>query len=297
MDRDIRWDDLRVAFQVADQGSLSRAGEVLGINHSTVLRAVNRLENGLGIRLFIRHQRGYQLTDAGRLLEDRMRPIVGEVQRLCNTLATADSSPGGTLRISTVTDFSTFFAPLLYRFRQEYPQIRVQIVATDDVMSLSGGEVHAAIRIGNEPRETDLIARPLSVVALRYYASEDYARRYGLPVTLEEMNDHLWVLPTGDKSRIPSVRQLIDQVRPEQIAFQSNSFNDIEAAVRAGMGLGPMSSVNLRRNETDDERLTEVTLPLPQSGSQMWFVYHKDLRQSARVRALQEFLQRHIHQG
>jgi len=292
MDRDIRWDDLKIAFLVADHGSLSRAGEAAEVNHSTVLRAVNRLEEALGIRLFIRHQRGYQLTDAGRLLETRMRPIAGDMQRLCNTLMTADSSPGGTLKISTVTDFSTFFAPMLFRFRQEYPQIRVQILATDDILSLAEGDVHVAIRIGNEPKEPDLIARPLSWVALRYYASREYADRYGLPQSLEELNQHLWVLPTGEKTRIPGVQQLIERVSAEQVAFQSNSFNDIEAAVKAGMGIGPMSSVNL--DEGAHDMLKEVTLPLPEVNSRMWFVYHKDLRQSARVRALQAFLQRQI---
>ena len=161
MDKSIRWDDLRIAYLVATYGSLSRAGEALGVNHSTVQRAVGRIEEALGARLFIRHQRGYQLTDSGRLLTERMRPIAAEVQRLCSTLSTVESAPSGTLRISTVTDFSPFFAPLLHDFRREYPQIRVQIVATDDILSLADGEVHASVRIGAEPSESDLVARQL----------------------------------------------------------------------------------------------------------------------------------------
>ena len=294
MDRDIRWDDLRIAFLVAEQGSLSRAGDVLGINHSTALRAVNRLEEALGARLFIRHQRGYQLTDAGRQMADRMRPVAAEVQRLCNTLSTAEASPRGTLRISTVTDFSPFFAPLLHEFRLEYPQILVQIVATDDILSLADGEVHVAIRIGAEPREPDLIARPLMPVGLSYFASQDYADQYGLPKSMADISQHLWVLPSGEKTRIPGVQELMAHIAPEKIAFQSNSFNDIEAAVKAGMGIGPMITVNRQAQKLADGELLEVRLPLQASPSQMWFVYHKDLRQSARVRALQEFLQRRI---
>jgi len=297
MEQTVRWDDLRIAFQVATKGSLSRAGEALGINHSTALRAVNRLESALGTRLFIRNQRGYQLTDAGRMLADRMRPVAAEMQRLCNTLSTVETAPSGTLRISTVTDFSPFFAPLLHAFRREYPQIRVQILATDDRLSLAEGEVHASVRIGNEPDEPDLIARRLMPVGLHYYASQEYVDQFGVPASLDDLNRHQWVLPTGDKTRIPAIQELIEKIAPEQVAFQSNSFSDIEAAVRAGMGIGPMSEVNTHLSGLIggvENPLINVSLDVDTEPSQMWLVYHKDMRQSARVRALQEFLERKI---
>lgn len=291
MDRDIRWDDLRIAHQLAVSGSLSRAGEQLGINHSTVLRSVTRLEEALGIPLFIRHQRGYQMTDAGRLLRETMQPISGDVRRLCNTLSTLESSPSGTLRISTVTDFSPFFAPMLHRFRKAYPQIRVQIVATDDILPLSAGEVHVAIRIGGQPKEPDLIARPLGQVGIGFFCSAGYAEEYGVSESLSEINQHLWVLPTGEKTRIPGIDALIDRVDPQQVAFQSNSFNDIEAAVRSGMGIGPLNTLTLSGNRSS---LRELNLGLDISQSGMWFVYHRDMRRSARVRALQDFMQRQM---
>ncbi|MEC7548279.1 MAG: LysR family transcriptional regulator [Thalassolituus sp.] len=294
MEKNIRWDDLRVAYLVASHGSLSRAGEALGITHSTAQRSVGRLEKALGTRLFIRHQRGYQLTDNGRILAERMRPLAAEMQRLCNTLSTSEQTPSGTLRISTVSDFSPFFAPLLHEFRREYPQIRVQIVATDDVLSLAEGGVHAAVRIGAEPEEPDLVARKLLPVGLSFFASQEYADQFGLPQTMAEINHHQWVMPTGDKTKIPAIRQLIEQVSPEQVAFQSNSFNDIEAAVRAGMGIGPMSVMTLEPPASGKQALIEVNLKLVSEPSQMWLVYHKDMRQSARVRALQEFMLRRI---
>jgi DNA-binding transcriptional LysR family regulator len=292
MDHNIRLDDLRIAYHVAREGSLSRAGEALGINHSTALRAVNRLEDTLGLRLFIRHQRGYQLTDSGRIMVEKMRPITGDIQRLLNTLTTVEAAPSGTLRISTVTDFSPYFAPILHAFRQEYPQVRVQIMATDDVLSLADGDVHVAIRIGSEPQEPDLIARSLMNVSLNFYASDLYVKQYGLPQTLDEVNQHFWVLPSGDKTRIPIVRDMIDRIKPEQLAFQSNSFSDIESAVRAGMGIGPLSLVNQRFGIESD--LKKVELAIDTEPSKMWFVYHKDMRQSVRLKALLDFLQRNI---
>ena len=149
------WDDIHLAYRVAELGTLSKAADQLGINHSTVLRRISRLEQQLGARLFIRNQRGYRTTDAGQLLLDRVRPIAEEMQRLCTGLSTLEETPSGTLRISTVSDFSLFFAPLLHAFREAYPQIRVQVVATDERSSLASGDVHVAIRMGEQPREPE----------------------------------------------------------------------------------------------------------------------------------------------
>lgn len=282
------WDDIRIAWQVADSGSLSRAGERLGMNHSTVLRHINRLEQQLGLKLFIRHQRGYRLTDAGQLLLEKMRPIVADMQRLQGSLSTLDATPSGTLRISTVSDFSVFFTPLLHEFRELYPQVRVQIVATDAVLPLASGEVHVAIRMGAEPREPDLVARLLLQAGMHYYASDDYLARYGMPQSLADINRHWWVMPSGDKQQIGVIRQVLDRLDPRQIAFESNSFTDIHSAVKAGMGIGPVGG--LQRMTWQMEPLQSVEFGIRAESAPMWFVYHKDMRRSARVQALQEFL-------
>ena len=287
-----RWDDIRIAWQVAESGSLSRAGEQLGMNHSTVLRHVNRVEERLGLRRFIGHQGGYRLTDAGQLLLEKMRPIVADMQRLQGSLSTLDATPSGTLRISTVSDFSGFFTPLLHEFREQYPQVRVQIVATDDVLPLASGEVHVAIRMGAEPQEPDLVARPLLQARTHYYASADYLARYGQPQSLADINRHWWVMPSGEKRRISGIRQLLERLDPSQIAFQSNSFTDIHSAVREGMGIGPVGG--LQRVQWQDETLQRVEFGLNSEPAQMWFVYHKDMRRSARVQALQSFLQQRL---
>ncbi|GGY49373.1 transcriptional regulator [Bacterioplanes sanyensis] len=285
----IRWDDIRIALAVAQLGSLSRAGELLGMNHSTVLRHVNQLEASLNQKLFIRHQRGYRLTDAGRYLLEHGQPLAASMQRLHSNLAALDASPGGTLRISTATDFSQFFAPLLRDFRHQHPQIRVQVLATDEHVSLTSGDVHVAIRMGPQPQQSDLIARPLARVSIHFYAAASYVRHYGLPTTLEQAAEHLWVLPTGNKRRIAEIRAVLQQVPEHRIALSSNSFNDIYYAVREGMGIGGFGS--LQHQQAQHDGLTPVPLDVPCEPEPMWFVYHRELKNSARVKALLEFLQ------
>ncbi len=289
----VNWDDLRIALDVARTGSLSRSADRLGMNHSTVLRRINRLEKALGTRLFIRHQRGYQRTEAGDMMLGTMTPLAGEVQRLLSGLSAMETSPSGTLKISTVSDFSGYFAPLMSRFRESYPQIRLQVVATDDVLSLSRGDVHVSIRMGEEPQEPDLIARFLMSFHQRLYASKEYVERYGLPHTMEEANRHLWVLPTGRKRLISGIKPIVDCVNPSRIVFQSNSFPDIYAAVVEGMGIGPIGLGGLSWKDastTSVDHLVPVDVGIRAEPSNMWFVYHKDMRGSSRIRALLDFI-------
>ena len=292
---DFRWDDIRIALAVAEQGSLSRAGEHLGMNHSTVLRHINQLEAGLKQKLFIRHQRGYRLTDAGRYLLQHGQPLAAAMQRLHSNLAALDASPGGTLRISTATDFSQFFAPLLRDFRQQHPQIRVQVLATDEHVNLTSGDVHVAIRMGPQPQQVDLIARPLTQVGIHYYAAPSYIERYGLPTSLSQAEQHWWVLPTGNKRKIAEIQAVLQQVPEHRITLSSNSFTDIYYAVREGMGIGGFGS--LQHQQALRDGLRAVPLDIPAEAEPMWFVYHRELKNSARVKALLSFLQQQLTPG
>lgn len=293
----VNWDDLRVAYDVARTGSLSRSAEQLGMNHSTVLRRINRLEGVLGIRLFIRHQRGYRLTEAGQLMLETMTPLSGDMQRLVASLSALESSPSGILRLSTVSDFSRVFAPLLKEFHELYPQVRLQIFATDEVLSLSRGDVHVSLRLGDEPTEPDLIARYLLSFPLDFYAADSYVERYGLPTSMDDLDQHLWVLPTGRKRHIPGISAIADKVNPGRVVYQSNSFPDIFSAVNAGIGIGPVgvSGLEWRDNTIAAiDGLHAVNVGVRTEPNRLWCVYHKDMRGSSRIRALLEFIQHRI---
>lgn len=288
----LNWDDIRVAYSVAETGSLSAAGKQLGLNHTTVLRRVNQLEQQLGQRLFIRHQRGYRLTESGHVLLEKGKSLMADMQLLQNNLSVLGHSPSGTLRISTVSDFSQSLAPLIAGFRQQYPQIRIETIATDEVLSLSRGDIHAAIRIGSQPSEPDLIARPLIRVGLSFFAADSYVERYGLPQSLADVGRHLWLLPSGGKRQIPAIKTLYDRLDDEQIVFQSNSFNDLYYAVLEGMGIGPFES--LHRPRLTSEGVRRVELGLNFEADPIWLVYHKDMKNSARIQAFQEYMGRAI---
>lgn len=281
-----QWDDYRIAYTVAKSGTLSKAGRALQMNHSTVLRHINRLEEALDVKLFIRHQRGYQLTDAGELMMREFPSLEEKFNHLEDLLASAEKNISGKLRITTVPDYPHILNPALKNFRQEYPRLRIEMISTDEVISLARGEAHVSIRVGPKPSEADLIVKQLAHMGIQYYASDEYIAEHGKPESPEDFNRHLWALPSADKRRIPFVKQILAHIDEGQIIYQSNNFPDLLGVVTEGMAIGPIANYKA----ADIPSLKAIDFMVDLSGEGLWFVYHKDLKNSARIQALYKFL-------
>ncbi len=282
----ISWDDYRIAFQVAKSGTLSKAGKVLQINHATVLRHINRLEEALDTKLFIRHQRGYQLTDAGHVLMNELPEIQKSFSRLENLISAQEQDIRGVVRITTTSDYSSILNPALKAFREIYPKLRISIIATDDLVSLAEGVAHVAIRIGPSPTGADLIVKELTAPHISYFAAQEYVQRYGLPKNEAEYKQHLWALPSGQKRQIPFIQQVLKHIDDEQIIYQSNQFPDIQRAVIEGMAIGPVGS----HIADQYDHLKQLDIKIDLTEERLWYVYHKDLKNSRRIKALYQFL-------
>ena len=95
------WDDLRVFLAIARGGSLSAAARSLGVNHSTVFRRINSLEERLQVRLFERSRKGYTLTEAGEEIFSSVEQIEDQIFEIQRKLLGKDIRLSGTLKIST----------------------------------------------------------------------------------------------------------------------------------------------------------------------------------------------------
>lgn len=284
----IQWDDYRIAYQVAQAGSLTKAAKQLQCNHATVLRHINRLEQALSIKLFIRHQRGYRLTDAGHIMVDEMPNIFEEFSRLESLMGSVEQDISGNLRITTLVEYSSLLNPALLQFRAAYPKLRIQLISTDEVIPLASGVAHVSLRAGLEPKNPDLIARKIRSIEMAYYASDSYVSQHGLPASTEEFNQHYWVMPSADKQGIPYVKEILKLVDIERVIYQSNHFLDIQSAVVAGIGIGLISSLDASSytglHKLDFQCIAELQM------SALWFVYHRDLKHNAKVKTLYQYL-------
>lgn len=287
----MNWDDFRIANQVAISGTLTAAGEALGVNHATVLRHINRLEESLDTKLFIRHQRGYQLTEAGRLMQATLPKIQSQINQLADDISLTESTLNGVITLTTVSDFALLLNPALKKFQEAYPDIRIKILATDDRVPLETGEIHVSLRMAANVEEPDLIGHKIRPLDVQLWASQDYIDQYGVPKSEAEYAQHKWVLPLGKKRNINYIKHLLSIIPPEQLVYQSNSFRDIHSAIYEGMGIGPVTETH----PSMMQGLVPLPIPLAQPEvSYIWFIYHKNIKHNQRLQALLAFLKEHL---
>ncbi|MBM7072560.1 LysR family transcriptional regulator [Shewanella sp. 202IG2-18] len=283
------WDDYRSAFEVAKAGSLSQAAKHLALSHSTLIRHIDRLEAHLNTKLFIRHQRGYQLTEAGHILLQELPNIQHQFSRLQERIQNTTEELSGEIVITTVPSYATRMHKAFKALMDAYPNVRLTMLATDEVISLAAGTVHVAIRPGNRPNSNDIITKPLASAQLKLYASNNYRKLHGLPESIDDVNQHYWIMPTGFKRSIPVFKPLLEAIPLNNITYQSNHFSDMAGAISADIGIG-IATTNIAK----DKGLIATPFQIEGHSEQSWFIYHKDLRNNSKVSVLYDFLQQYL---
>src|SRR4029079_3275564 len=173
------WDNLKFFLALAETGSLSRASEKLRVEHSTVSRRIEMLEQDLGVRVVERLSRAYRLTPEGEQVRDRAREIGQRIDDLARFANTVDPLPNRVVRVNgPPLLISQFLAPRLLPLQGKHPGLRIELLGETRQVSLGQGGADLALRM-SRPAEKGVTARKLAVVAYGLYASRDYLARRG----------------------------------------------------------------------------------------------------------------------
>lgn len=182
--------DTLVFVKVVEQGSFVGAARALGLPKSTVSRRLRGLEDRLGARLVNRTTRRLALTEAGTLYYEHSKRIATDLEEAESAVHHLEGSPRGVLRVTAPYSLGTaMLAPILHQFRERYPDVRLDIVLTNELLDLVADEIDVALRIGNLPDST-LRARPLATWPAHIFAGEGYLARFGEPQHPEELLEH-----------------------------------------------------------------------------------------------------------
>jgi DNA-binding transcriptional LysR family regulator len=186
-----RWTEIELFVQVAELGSLSRAAESLGLSNAAASRHLAALEARLAARLVQRNTRRLFLTDVGDAFYRRCKPLLGELQEAETAVNEAVLKPTGLLRIQASLSFSMIvIAPLLPEFSARYPDLRVEIVASNRYADLLEGGIDVAIRNREFENDSAITVRRLAETKRVLAASPQYLQRHGTPRTPDELKHH-----------------------------------------------------------------------------------------------------------
>jgi DNA-binding transcriptional LysR family regulator len=185
---------LGVMAAVVEAGTFVRAGESLGITQSGVSRAVARLEERVGVRLFQRSARAVTLTDEGRLFYAQVAPLLAGIEDAASEASGSAARPKGRLRITVDPLVArVVLGPRLAVFLADNPDLSLDLVVRDHLGDLIADGFDAAVRFG-EPEPSALITRRLLETRVLTYASADYLARRGRPTQPAQLARHECIL-------------------------------------------------------------------------------------------------------
>jgi DNA-binding transcriptional LysR family regulator len=243
-----------------------------------------KLEEGLGARLFDRTPTGYVLTEAGHRLLPRAERIEREALGVERDVAGEDQKLEGVVRLTATEMLTTrFIAPHLRRFRERYPEIQLELHCTNLDVNLARREADIALRLAR-PTQEDLIIKRLSFIHLGLYASIDYVDRFGLPK--DSLAGHQLILFANTRPFRRENDWLAARMDGAHLALRSDSVSAIYSATVAGTGIALLPCLVADH----DRHLVRVPLEGAPEPRQIWQAVHKDLRDSARIRAVLDFL-------
>jgi len=174
----------------AELGSFTAAATAAGVTPAAVSRSIARLEERLGVRLFVRTTRQIRLTDGGKLYFEQCRQALSQLTDAERQLSGSQGKPAGPLRISAPTPYAHYrLLPLLGEFRRLYPDVTVDIHVSNRNIDFADEGYDLAIR-GRDPADSTLIARKLEDAELVLVASPAYLKRAGKPRSLDDLPRH-----------------------------------------------------------------------------------------------------------
>jgi DNA-binding transcriptional LysR family regulator len=196
---------IQVVAAVTDAGSFAKAGKALGLSQSGVSRAIQRLEERLGVRLFDRNAKTMRLTEAGHRFCDEVLPLISQIEEAAESVVQSTAKLTGRLRINVDPMFAKLIlVPRLQVFLDQHPELYLELAAQNQFGNLIADGFDAVIRFG-EPQPSSLIAKRLLQVHVVTCASPIYLRKYGRPKRPQELatKNHPCILFTDPTKGIP----------------------------------------------------------------------------------------------
>lgn len=263
------WDDLRFVLAVVEEGSVSAAARVLGVNHATVLRRVAAFEAAHGLELFDKTARGYHIPPDHAQVIDAARAVDQAVQRVARLLAGARSPFAGDVRITSTDSFcQRLLPPMLAAIAADAPDLRVSLVSSN--LHLDMGRTAADITVRPTDRlPADLVGECPCRIAFAAYG----------PAAGTDGGTSMWLGLNGALERTVPARWLAAHVPADQLGDGADSFLTLAemAALGRGMALLPCYIGD------KDPRLVPVAGVAPPLSVNLWIASHTDLAAVPRI--------------
>ncbi|MBN9582221.1 MAG: LysR family transcriptional regulator [Afipia sp.] len=290
---------LAIFARVVEMRSFAGAARELALSKATVSKAVSRLEERLGTRLFNRTSRQLALTDAGRRLAGRAAQIVIDGEAAESETLAQSTAPRGLVRLAVPMTFGVkVIAPLLPEFLAAYPEVSIDLHLSDAMVDLIGDGFDAGVRIARLP-DSSLVARRLCDVRRYTVAAPSYLNAHGRPTHPMHLAHHRCFgyayLSTPGVWHFANAAGEQASVRPSG-PLRVNNGEAILPALLAGLGIADLPDF-IVREAIDDGRVEVILKDWKQPEGSVHLVLPPGGPRPARVEVLADFLAAQLGRG
>jgi DNA-binding transcriptional LysR family regulator len=281
---------MEVFAAINDTGSFVQASNRLRMSPPAVTRAMNALEDRLGVQLMTRSTRQLTLTDAGARFLIATRQLLAEIETAEKLAVGEEGVAQGHLTVSASLAFSRMIAaPVIRSFLASHPRISVSLIAVDRVTNIVEEGIDVAIRIGELP-DSSLMAKRLGVVRRLFVASPEYLERRGTPMDPSELKLHsiigfTGIMPSHDWHYKHGKSRGHVQLHPR---FEVNDATTALTAATAGEGI-TMALSYMIADEIRSGRLAPVLVDYLPPAEPIHLVYPQSKIVAPKVRAFVDF--------
>ena len=274
------WNQARAFLVTAEEGSLSAAARALGLTQPTLSRQVAGLEDALGVTLFERTSRALLLTQAGTELLEHFRGMGDAANRISLAATGQSQAVTGKVVIAATNGMATYFLPqVLKDLRTKAPELRIEIIASNETSDLRRREADIAIR-HKRPQDENLFARRLRDTVGQLYASKQYLDEVGRPSNAADLAKMHFVGFDAPEQRLGLMTSRGIALTTGNFNFLTSSVTLSVALIRQGFGIGILP-VGI------GDAHPELENPFPDFEPiqiEIWLVAHRELRTNPRIR-------------
>ena len=287
------WSLIQSFLAALEQGSLMGAARATGMTQPTLGRHIAELESQLNLVLFERTGRGLLPTQSALTLADAARQMQAGAAHFSSLATGASDTLQGHVRLSASQPVACFLLPpILARMRQTLPDVVVQLVVSNSLSNLLRRDADIALRMVR-PDQASLVAKRIGKVQIQACASKAYLQRRGTPTKPEDMLKHDFI--AGDSTQEVEAGFQANGFDNQGLRFalRTDDLNAQWSAVQAGLGVGFAADYLIQTQAHVVALLPQLKLPL----FPMWLTVHRELKTSAKIRAVYDFLADEVQQA
>src|SRR5437868_3097293 len=290
---------LAIFAKVVELRSFASAATELSLSKATVSKAVSRLEERLGARLFNRTSRRLALTDAGQKLSERAARLLADGETIESEALAQSVTPRGLVRLAVPMTFGVkAVAPLLPEFLTAYPEVSIDLHLSDATVDLIGEGFDAGLRIARLP-DSSLIARRLCPMPRYTVAAPSYLKQHGQPTHPMHLAQHKCFgyayLSTAGVWHYTNAAGEQASVRPAG-QLRVNNGEAVMPALMAGLGIADLPDF-IVGDAIASGKLEVILKGWTQPEGAVHLVTPPGGPRPARVEVLANFLARHFAKG